>query len=235
MPIRAFFIGSVMAHILLSRSILDQSIIFKACATYLKKEDKVCIILYSFFDAQLHSEMLYQDYYKKDGTYDLKMRKMFLAYGITEITYLNYYDDNEVTRLKKIHDATILFFPGGAPDEMMRRLNEHHLTQEITSFKGHTIGSSAGAMIHFDTFHIYKDKEYKKFQLLQGLGLIKGFDICVHYQRKIQQHKALKKVRRLRHIDLFVLPDDGAMIVDEGHVTLIHSAKKYSHKKGIIR
>jgi peptidase E len=235
MPIWAFFIGRVMAHILLSRSILDHTSIFKACETYLKKEDKVCIVLYSFFDAQLPSEQAYQDYYKKEGMYDLKIRKMFSAYGITEISYVHYYDDNKETRLKKIRNATILFFPGGAPDEMMRRFNEHDLTSEITSFKGHTIGSSAGAMIHFDTFHIYKDKEYKKFQLVSGLGLIKGFDICVHYQRKIQQHKALKKVRRLRHVDMFVLPDDGAMIVDEGHIMLIHTAKQYSNKKGIIR
>ena len=234
MPIWAFFIGRVMAHILLSRSILDHTVIFKACETYIKKEDKVCVLLYSFFDAQLPSEQAYQDYYKKEGMYDLKIRKMFSAYGITDISYVHYYDDNKETRLKKIKEATILFFPGGAPDEMMTRIHAHGLKEVIQSFKGHTIGSSAGAMIHFNTYHIYKDNEYKKFQFCEGLGFIQGFDVCVHYKRKIQQHKALKKVRRTKHIDMYVLPDDSAIIVDEGQITCIGHAKKYSDKKGIV-
>jgi peptidase E len=223
-----------MAHILLSRSILDDELIFDSCKTYIKKEDKVCVLLYSFFAFQLQSEKKYQEFYKKDGAYDLKIRKMFYAYGITDITYVNYYEDTHSTRLKKIKEATILFFPGGAPDEMISRIHAHGLKEVIQSFQGHTIGSSAGAMIHFDTYHIYKDNEYKKFQFCEGLGLIKGFDICVHYKRKIQQHKALKKVRRTKHIDLYVLPDDSAIIVDEGHITCIGHAKKYSDKKGIV-
>lgn len=223
-----------MAHILLSRSILDQKEIFKHVQQYIKKDDRVCVVLYSFFAFQLHSKKTYQEFYKSNGAYDLKIRKMFQAYGITEVSYLNYFEDNEETRLKKMREATLLFFPGGAPDEMMQRLNAHHLVEEIKSFKGHTIGSSAGAMIHFDTFHIYKDQEYKKFQFIEGLGLITGFDMCVHYKRKIQQHKALKKVRRIKKIDVYVLPDDGAMIVDEGKIKLIHTAKQYSNKKGNI-
>lgn len=223
-----------MAHILLSRSILDDELIYDACKRYIKKEDKVCVLLYSFFAFQFDSEKSYQDFYKKDGAYDLKIRKMFQAYGITNITYINYYEDNAATRLKKIKEATILFFPGGAPDEMISRIHAHGLKEEILSFKGHTIGSSAGAMIHFDTYHIYKDNEYKKFQFCEGLGFIQGFDICVHYKRKIQQHKALKKVRRTKHIDVYVLPDDSAIIVDEGQMTCIGHAKKYSDKKGIV-
>ena len=224
-----------MAHILLSRSILDQPHIHESCKQYLTKDEHVVIMLYSFFDMHFPNKESYLKYYEPNGIYDQKMRYMFLSYGITKISYVYYYDQDLETKKSLIHQATVLYFPGGAPDLMMKRFESHGLFDTITSFKGHTIGSSAGAMIHFQKTHIYKDKEYHKFQWLEGLRLIHHFDICVHYQRRIQQKKALRKVRRERHIPIYVIPDDGAIVVDGDTIILLGHANMYSNKKGVVK
>jgi peptidase E len=224
-----------MAHILLSRSILDQKNIQEVCQNYLSQHDHVVIILYSFFDMHIPNKHAYESYYEANGLYDQKMRHMFLSYGITKISYIHFYDSNHEAKKNLIKKATVLYFPGGAPDLMLKRLKDHGLTEAITSFKGHTIGSSAGAMIHFERTHIYKDKEYRSFKWLEGLNFIKDFDISVHYRRRIQQKKALRKVRRENQLKTYVIPDDSAIIVDHDKVICIGNARLFSTTKGVIK
>ena len=129
----------------------------------------------------------------------------------------------------------MLFFPGGSPDQMMDRLKKHDLIEKIKKFNGITIGSSAGAMIHLDKAHIYKDNDYKKFSYVKGLNFIKGFDFSVHYRRKVQQKKAIRKVWKEKPRDIYSIPDDGGLFYDQGEIHLLGSAKKIYDKSGIIK
>lgn len=230
----AFFIGGYMHQLLLSRTILDQPFIYEGLCPFLTSKDHVLVLLYSFFERFLPSKESYADLYRSGGDYDVKIRHQFGLYGAS-VEYLNYYEDDEKTRLEKIKRATVLFFPGGAPDEMLARFDEHQLTDLLKAFKGLTIGSSAGAMIQARRTHIYKDAEYPKFSYFQGLGYIEGFDYSVHYRRRIQQKKAIKKVFRESPQDIYAIPDDGALLVINGRVTCLGNARKLYTKKGVYR
>ena len=223
-----------MQQLLLSRTILDQPFVYEGLRPYLTYKDHVLVLLYSFFERFLPTKEAYADLYRSGGAYDTKIRHQFGLYGAS-IEYLNYYEDDEKTRLEKIKRATVLFFPGGAPDEMLERFVEHQLIDVLKAFKGLTIGSSAGAMIQAKKTHIYKDAEYFKFSYFHGLGYVEGFDYIVHYRRRIQQKKAIKKVFREYPQDIYAIPDDGALLVTNGIVTCLGNAKQLYTKKGVYR
>jgi peptidase E len=223
-----------MHQLLLSRTILDHPFIYNELRPYLTDQDHVLVLLYSFFERFLPSKEAYADLYRLGGEYDTKIRQQFGLYGAS-IEYLNYYEDDEKTRLEKIKRATVLFFPGGAPDEMLARFDEHHLTEHLKAFKGLTIGSSAGAMIQATRTHIYKDAEYPKFSYFHGLGYVLGFDFIVHYRRRIQQKKAVKKVFREHPQDIYAIPDDGALLIINGQLRCLGNARQIYSKKGVYR
>ena len=222
----------ILKHLLLSRTILDHPDVYQLLSTHLTRQDKVLIILYSFFDSWFPTEAHYHDYYDEKGDYVQKMKRQLSLYHVDHVEFLNYYKETNESRTKKLHEATVLYFPGGAPDQMMKRLNQHQLIQPLKAFKGLTIGSSAGAMIHFKKPHLYKDDDYEKFQYIQGLGYIDGFDISVHYRRRNQQDKAIRRVVHERHIDVYAIPDDGAIFIHNNNIKLLGSAKKIMNKKG---
>lgn len=228
-----FFNGrGTMKHLLLSRTILDHPDVYSEMKKHLSQSDKVLVILYSFFDVWFPTEAHYQTYYDDQSDYVQKMKRQFALYQIDTIQFLNYYRDDKETRLKKISEATVLYFPGGAPDQMMKRFDQHQLIQPLKAFKGLTIGSSAGAMIHLKKPHLYKDDDYDKFQYIQGLGYLDGFDISVHYRRRNQQDKAIRRVVHEKHIDVYAIPDDGAMLIFDQHIQLLGTARKIMNKKG---
>jgi len=223
-----------MKRLLLSRTILDAPFVYETLKDHLSSKDTVLVILYSFFQMFLPTQKSYDDLYMVGGDYDEKIKRQFGLYGAT-IEYLNYYHDDPETRKSKIDRATVLFFPGGAPDEMLERLKEHQLIDQLKSFKGMTIGSSAGAMIQAKQTHIYKDHEYHKFSYFHGLGYIDQFDYIVHYRRRIQQKKAVKKVFREFPQDIYAIPDDGALFVENNVVTCLGHAKQIYNKKGVVK
>lgn len=223
-----------MKRLLLSRTILDAPFVYDVLKHHLTSSDTVLVILYSFFERFLPTQKEYDDLYAPEGAYDLKMRRQLELYG-ANIEYLNYYHDDAKTRTEKINRATVLFFPGGAPDEMLERLKAHKLIEGLKNFKGMIIGSSAGAMIQATRTHIYKDQEYSKFSFFEGLGYVNGFDFTVHYKRRIQQKKAIKKVFRTYPQNIYSIPDDGALFVENGHVMCLGSARQLYNEKGVIK
>ena len=223
-----------MKQLLLSRTILNQPFVHDTLKHHLSEKDKVLVILYSFFKMFLPTQEAYDELYATGGEYDKKIQSQFGLYG-AKVEYLNYYHDDEKTRLEKISHATVLFFPGGAPDEMLERFKEHNLIEPLMAFKGMTIGSSAGAMIQAKQTHIYKDHEYFKFSYFHGLGYIDGFDYIVHYRRRIQQKKAVKKVFREFPQNIYAIPDDGALFIEKGKVTCLGNARQLYNKKGVVR
>ena len=226
-----------MLNILLSRGILHHPHIYHEVKQYLKKTDRVVILAFSFFKDQFSNEDQYHEFYEKNGEYYQKMIDTFAPYGITEnhISWINYYKDTKETAIKKIKEADIIYFPGGAPDLMMERIHAFGLIEAIESFNKTYIGSSAGAMIQLENYHISKDNEYPSFSYEKGLHLLKDISIEVHYRRRKKQKSALRKVFRAYQHPIFAIPDDGALIIEQGKVTPIGSAFQVYDQKGIIR
>jgi peptidase E len=226
-----------MINVLLSRTILNAPWLYQSLKQYLKPQDRVLVVLYSFFSVYTGNQVMYDHYYQIGGEFDTKLKSQFLEYGIKDdqIEYLNYYHDKKTKREEKLKRATILFFPGGAPDEMKERLIDHELFERLKQFNGVVIGSSAGAMIQASRTHFYKDHEYKKFSYFYGLDYLKEFDFVVHYRRRIQQKKAIRRVFYDHQIPIYAIPDDGAIIVSNGHVSCLGTAHMLYDHKGRIK
>ncbi|MCR3906445.1 MAG: Type 1 glutamine amidotransferase-like domain-containing protein [Tenericutes bacterium] len=226
-----------MANILLSRGILHHPNIYKHVKEYIKANDRVLVVAFSFFESQFLNEKSYQEFYSKGGEYYEKMIDTFSVFKIAEnqIEWLNYYQDNHDTAVKKIKQADIIYFPGGAPDLMMKRIKEFDIKEALESHHGLFIGSSAGSMIQFKQYHISPDGEYHKFSYEEGLNLLSGFFVEVHYRRRNKQKSSMRKVHRAYQHDIYAIPDDGAIIADQKTVKCIGSARKIYDQKGICR
>jgi cyanophycinase-like exopeptidase len=226
-----------MTNILMSRGILNKPFIVSQVSQYIKKTDKVLIIAFSFFENQFKDQETYFNYYSTGGEYYIKMVEAFLPYGIKEnqIEWLYYYKDNESTAIKKIENADIIYFPGGSPILMMNRIYEYKIKEALESPHKVFIGSSAGAMIQLDHYHISKDNEHPKFSYEEGLNLISGISIEVHYRRRKKQKSALRKVNRAFRHPIIAIPDEGAVIIDDESVKLLGNAFVLYGKKGVIR
>jgi peptidase E len=226
-----------MINVLLSRGILKESYIVEELKDIIKKDFKVCVLAFSFFDKHIYHKDQYDAYYKKDGEYYQKMIDSFAPYGIKEeqITWVYYFDDHKDSAKKKIEDADIIYFPGGSPDQMMTRIDEFELKDFLEKQDKIFIGSSAGAMIQFDTYHISPDVDYDCFNIQEGLSLIDDFIIEVHYRRRKKQKSALRKMHRLTHKNIYSIPDDGAIIYDHEFIKLVGSATQLYHHKGVVK
>lgn len=225
-----------MINVLMSRGILGSKPMVDALKDVIKSTDKVAVLLYSFFDKDFSSVESYHAFYAPGSEYYMKIVSSFAPYGIDEknILWIDYYLDNEHEAIKKINQADILYFPGGSPDQMMGRIIEKQIKEAIENHQKIYIGSSAGAMIQFQRYHISKDKDYHAFRYEDGLDLLKGFSIEVHYRRRKKQKAALRKVFRAYRHPIFTIPDDGALIVDSSGITLLETADILYDHKGIL-
>lgn len=226
-----------MVNILLSHSILNQPHVFEHAKKFIRSTDYVAILAFSFFDHQFLTEQDYHQFYEKNGEYYEKMMNIFDTYGIKEnqVLWINYYKDTKTSAIEKIKKADIVYFPGGAPELMMKRILEFDIKEAIEAHQKVYVGSSAGAMIQFREYHMSPDYDYPHFSYEKGLNLCTGFFIEVHYRRRKKQKSALRKVHRAYHQPIYVIPDDGAIIVDQNEIFCIGSAYQYYDKKGIIR
>lgn len=226
-----------MINILMSRGILGNPELSDELKVYIKKEHKVVILLYSFFDKDLPTEEDYDLYYQKGSEYDEKMMTSFAPYGIKEsqISYIDYYKDSSEVATKKIQEADIIYFPGGAPDQMMKRIKERNIQEVLEKHQKIYIGSSAGAMIQFKNYHISKDFDYAYFSYEEGLNLLSGFSIEVHFRRRKNQKRAMRKVHRSYKHPIITLPDDGVCVVTKDEIYVMGSARVYYDDRGIIR
>ncbi len=226
-----------MTNILLSRGLYHHPDLAPYLKTHIKAGNKVLIIALSFFAKHIKDEKDYNSYYGKGGKYYDKMIKSFSLYNITEkdIDWLHYYNDTPDLARQKIKQADIIYFPGGAPDLMMKRIKAFGIKKALEDHNKVFIGSSAGAMIQLRDYHISPDFDYKSFSYEQGLDLLKGFSIEVHYRRKKKQKAALRKVNRAFKHEIYGLPDDGAIIIDQGRITCLKTAVKLYSKKGVFK
>lgn len=224
-----------MTNILLSRSHFAK---FKEQLNKLiLSSHKVVVVAFSFFTKQMKNEEEYNLFYDPNGEYVQKINNEFSHFGIEskQITWISYYSNNKEEAIKNIKNADILYFPGGSPDEMMERINEWQLKEVIENHQKIYMGSSAGAMIQFETYHISPDHDYKTFQIKNGLKLLTDFMIEVHYNRRIKQKKAMRKMRKKYLKPIYSIPDDGCLIVENHIVKPIFPAIQIYSKKGVIK
>lgn len=221
-----------MVNILMSRSgALNSSWAFENVSEILKKEMKVAVLGFSFFNSLTEDE--YTLMYNKDSEYNLKIDEMFLDFGITDVKWIYYFNMSKEEMIKIIEEADILYLPGGAPDLMMERIIEKDILSEISSFNKIVIGSSAGAMIQLSNYHISPDNEYFKFSEHEGLGFIDSIFIEVHYAKRKKQKSSMRKMRKKYLKPIYTIPDNGMVIIENEKITTLNEASRFYNKRGI--
>mgnify|MGYP002627372722 CR=1 FL=1 len=131
--------------------------------------------------------------------------------------------DDETSASDKIESADVLFFTGGYPHWMMQRLYDLGIQDNIRRFDGVVMGASAGACIQLDEFHLPSEDE-EPFQYQEGLGLLAGFDIDVHYEEDLVHVEAL--IRSLEDMGkpIIAYPNQGGVIIEGDHFELLGGA-----------
>lgn len=201
--------------------------------TYLAGK-KVFILAFSFAAEYIHSsEEWDRAYSRPDGYYYAGMMEALTSYGVAEkdISWGNYFEDTSRKLQGKIHEADVLFLPGGAPDEFFNRLKEKKLITTIQQFTGTIIGFSAGAMVQIQEFHITEDEHYKVYSYHDGLDLITEFDVEVHFETEdtIMQESIQRCLEEKKNV-VYAIGNDGAVIVEGKSIVTLGNVKKYKRQ-----
>lgn len=153
----------------------------------------------------------------------------FAHYGITpeHISLIDWFHDTPETAQQKIAESDVLFFTGGWPDHMMRRLYAWDLVKQIEAFPGLVMGCSAGAMVQFRHYYITPDEDYDTFSYQEGMNFVDQFYMEVHFNDTPIQMESINKVRKEQHKPVFAVYNDGGLLVNGDEVTIMGRVKYY--------
>ena len=221
-----------MINMLFSLYNFNESWAKKTVEKYIDAEDRVLVIPFSFGDEVKKNEDYQKQYNAKNGIYYKEVVKPFYSFGIKEknIHWLNYFKDSKKTMKAEIKEADIIFFTGGYPDKMKKRLKKFDLTYTLENFTGLIMGSSAGAMIQIENYHITPDSDYSDFSYHQGLKMIDSFDVEVHYEESKVETHYIKKALEEKMLPIYAIGDQGGLIVDKDKVILLGDIKLFEQK-----
>lgn len=172
---------------------------------------RVCIVPYS------HTDNVYTDIDEFNYIYDYDdpysdyhvIARAYKDYGIEDIRVI-FPNDSELMIKDKILKSDILFFTGGDPVAMMKRLEP--IMPIINKFDGIVMGASAGAMVQVKEFVI--DGEGYPYSYHKGLGFINfDIDLLVHFRMDKEIINIAKRSRLERPNTLLLPIRDGECII----------------------
>jgi peptidase E len=221
-----------MVNILLNTPAIHERWCRRKISKYIRHGKKVLIVPFSFHEDYIGDNADWLAHYGYGQDLYCEVVHPLLELGVREedIALVNYYSDTPKSFGNLIRMADVIYFTGGWPDKMMARLWEFGAISQLSSFPGVVMGYSAGAMIQFDTFHMTPEEEDQEFQYCDGLDLLSGFDIEVHYTGSDVQEECLHRAIQETGRAVFALEDHGGLIVDGnkfitlGHVHFIPAA-----------
>lgn len=165
-------------------------------------------------DVWLHYD---RDPYNNDSILWRTVRP-FLNIGINpdRVVVINIYGDPiELIKQKLLADNTIVYFPGGFPENIVKLLNEFRLIETVKKCKI-VVGESAGSMFWSRKYFVYPDNDYRKYKCYRGIKMIKDFVIIPHYnpEDKKQCRKIMRSTRRFKrfHKETVYLMRDGGWL-----------------------
>ncbi len=213
-----------MINILCSYSNFDESWGYSAIEPYLSASDEVCVLPLEHQDGWLSEEVSLRNVYQKGAdAYETLVRPL-RAFGIKD-QQIHWVDDSDtiVSTKEKIKNSNVLILLGSHPVDMIERIEDLQIKDELRNYDGVMIGISAGAMIQLDLFHMTADY-FEEFSFGEGLGVISGFDVDMHYQPESEHLYAM--IRAIEDQDLAVVccPEKSMMIIDGDHYELAGDA-----------
>lgn len=153
---------------------------------------------------------------KAENSIFWKTVRPFIDIGIDvrNIVVINHFADPvSLIKQKLLADNTIVFLPGGRPENIMKTLKALTLTETIKRCKT-VVGESAGSMIWSKYYFVYPDQDYKRYQKFKGLGITKNCVFIPHFKITEYNKHILRCCRRFSwlHKDTIRLVEDGGWI-----------------------
>lgn len=212
-----------MVNVLLNLYNFQEDWAYEALSQVLHPDQRVCLLPLSFHEDWVKNPQDWQREFGPESQHCYELVTAFGAYGIPEeqICSVNYFLDDPQSAREKVESADVLFFTGGFPDKMMLRLAELELLDVIRQHPGVIMGASAGALIQLDQYHLTPDADYDHFQIHQGLGLLEGFEIEVHYEGSDAQQESIDWVLSQRQVPLFAIGNQGGVLLGDGDCALL--------------
>jgi peptidase E len=194
---------------------------------YLKEiitpKDKVCSINFSYFEKDFKYRTDYENTYSKKGSYTKKLKSVLKGVGVDphNVTVVDYFNDNYNSAHSKINNADIIYLPGGSPIEFMHRCEEFEITKDLFKEKKLIIGSSCGALVQLNWFHLTPDSDIDHFVFSHGLGIFSSEALIdVHYIETDEFKYSREIVQKLNYDYLIRIPNDGFLVCEDGEVVL---------------
>lgn len=218
-----------MVNILLNNPAISAKWCKRRLSRYIRHGKKVLIVPFSYHEDYLPDEEAWERYFSPGGEQYEQLVPPLLEMGVKlrDIAFVNYFTDTPKTMGKLIHHADVIYFTGGWPDKMMDRLWEFGCISQLSNFHGTVMGFSAGAMIQFDFFHITPEEEDQSFKYYEGLDMIEGFDIEVHFHGSDVQKECINQTIRDTGRPVFAMEENGGLIIDGDQFTPIGKVHFY--------
>ena len=145
-----------------------------------------------------------------------KTVRPFIDIGINpdRISIINHFDDPiGLIKYKLLADNTIVYLPGGFPENIVKILKDLKLVETIKRCKI-VVGESAGSMFWSKRYFVYPDNDYPRYKCYRGIKFINNFVIIPHYNKDdkdigLKILNATSKFRRLHREKVFLIQDGG--------------------------
>ena len=137
-----------------------------------------------------------------------------IGIDVNNIVVINRFSDPVgLIKHKLLSDNTIVYLPGGRPENIMKTLKALTLTETIKQCKT-VVGESAGSMIWSKYYFVYPDADYKRYKSYKGLGIVSNCVFIPHFQLTGDHRRIAKSARRFSwfHKDTIYLVEDGGWI-----------------------
>jgi peptidase E len=140
----------------------------------------------------------------------------FIDIGINpdRIVVINRFDTPiNLIKQKLLADNTIVYLPGGFPENIVQILRELRLVEVIKQCKT-VVGESAGSMFWSKKFFVYPDQDYPKYKCFRGIKMIKKITIVPHYNDQdinyaVNILDATMKFKKFHRETVYLIKDGG--------------------------
>lgn len=207
----------IMVNVLLNYYNFDGEWARKKLTPYVR--GKVLIIPLAFREWEINDEVSWQAIYGEGGEKHDNIMRPFYAYGIepSDIKWLDYFDKS-VDHTAELAEADVLFFTGGMPEKAVARIDELGLRAAIQNFDGVVMGASAGAMLQLARYHVTPDEDYAEYGLYDGLGLVRGIDLEVHFLDTELQNACTERATGDLGLPVCQMWHEGGVLVEGNNV-----------------
>ena len=191
-----------------------------------RSKPRVLILPLAYRETQAWDNDSFLSIYGKGGEKYDNILRPFIAYGYaeSEISWLNPYDESN--HVQQVKDADLLFFTGGMPEKAIKRMGELGIVDAVKTFHGVVMGASAGAMLQLETYHITPDEDYGEYGVWQGLALVKGLDLEVHYLATDIQRQCTDRAVKELGLPVYQMWHEGGLLIENGAVTVMGNVVK---------